>query len=703
MGLDLLKNNFSSGEIAPILQTRTDVVLYQNGAKRLENVIPQVEGGVKKRNGTKLISQGGVNDFVRLIAFIPSTKNPFLLMMGVNTISVIDASTMTVVATVTTTYSSKEIIHDLQFVYSEYTMYFAHPDYAPRTLKVSKDLTTWSFSTINFDVPPLASNPDSPNSAIKPSGMDVGELITIQATVYVDWNNDTQYFTGDRVTYSSQTWEAKRDNIGVTPVAGDDWMVFTGTSIGPFTTNDIGSIISVNGGLVRVTQFINTFNIRGTVLKKLSSEIVARALSWTIQEGAFSSETGYPRCVLFYKQRLVFANTKGQPNTIWLSRTGFPRNFLETTEDADAFSVAPATEKADAINYLVQTSGGIAVLTGGSEFFVRSSSGALTPTGVEINDNTFWGSFSDFKPARVGNEVLFNQRGGMRIRALSYRYEVDGLVSPDISVTAAHIPADHGAFIDAAYQQEPNNTVWMILEDGTAATLTLNREQELISWARQKFNGDIKSIESIPTYVGYDRVFGLFQRESTMYLEEITEDSQLDSMVSVVGGSGNTLAVGTNLSWATSPDQISAYYVEDSKYMMVKVAEFDSVSGTVTLIDDDYSGKTIHLGRSIDCLVDLLPPDVSQAPQSGRDYKVSVQRVTATIYKTLGLIVNGKGISTSKFSDNPLTAKTPVSRDIVIGEHGWRDMVDFKLTIEHNYPAPFHLQAITMKVEMNQK
>ena len=42
----IMKNNFSVGELAPTLYTRTDIQQYANGAKTLRNVIPLVEGGV---------------------------------------------------------------------------------------------------------------------------------------------------------------------------------------------------------------------------------------------------------------------------------------------------------------------------------------------------------------------------------------------------------------------------------------------------------------------------------------------------------------------------------------------------------------------------------------------------------------------------------------------------------------------------------
>ncbi|TDH97231.1 carbohydrate-binding protein, partial [Acinetobacter baumannii] len=68
-----------------------------------------------------------------------------------------------------------------------------------------------------------------------------------------------------------------------------------------------------------------------------------------------------------FKQRLVFANTKTSPNQMWFSRIGDDGNFLETTQDADAFSIASSSAQSDNILHLSQR-GGVVALTGGAEF-----------------------------------------------------------------------------------------------------------------------------------------------------------------------------------------------------------------------------------------------------------------------------------------------------------------------------------------------
>src|SRR5690606_41411716 len=68
----------SAGELAPALYTRTDIQQYSNGAKRIKNLFPLVEGGVRKRPGTfnRGLMEGGA---IRLIPFIVNSANVYLL------------------------------------------------------------------------------------------------------------------------------------------------------------------------------------------------------------------------------------------------------------------------------------------------------------------------------------------------------------------------------------------------------------------------------------------------------------------------------------------------------------------------------------------------------------------------------------------------------------------------------------------------
>ncbi|MFG0660386.1 hypothetical protein [Acinetobacter sp. WSY_1] len=111
------------------------------------------------------------------------------------------------------------------------------------------------------------------------------------------------------------------------------------------------------------------------------------------------------------------------------------------------------------------------------------SENALTPTNKSILEHTSYGSTSNIKPIKVGSELLFVQRGAERLRTLLYDYSIDSLTSNELSVLASHIAEDHGGFKEMVYQQAPDSIVWFVLNDGTLASLTLNREQSVTAWS----------------------------------------------------------------------------------------------------------------------------------------------------------------------------------------------------------------------------
>ena len=170
----------------------------------------------------------------------------------------------------------------------------------------------------------------------------------------------------------------------------------------------MGDVVEVNSGIVQITQFNSASVVTGEVRVKLASQVQAIARSWVLKSKAFSVANGYPQAVAFFKQRLVFANTKTSPNQMWFSAIADDGNFLETTKDADAFSIASSSNQSDNILHLAQR-GGVVALCGGAEFLV-SSDGPLTPSSAQITEHTSYGAQPDVKPVRVGNELLIFER-----------------------------------------------------------------------------------------------------------------------------------------------------------------------------------------------------------------------------------------------------------------------------------------------------
>lgn len=76
-------NSFSSGELSPLLEGRTDVKRYYSGCRTLENFVVLAQGGVTKRPGTYYIAEAKDSDVAcRLIPFEYSTEQAYIIEMG---------------------------------------------------------------------------------------------------------------------------------------------------------------------------------------------------------------------------------------------------------------------------------------------------------------------------------------------------------------------------------------------------------------------------------------------------------------------------------------------------------------------------------------------------------------------------------------------------------------------------------------------
>lgn len=690
----IMKNNFSAGELAPTLYTRTDIQQYGNGAKTLKNVIPLVEGGVRKRPGTVFLSEQ--DKAVRLIPFIVSSDNSYMLILKPLSVEVFNPRTKQIEIKLDSPYTAEQL-PDIQFVQYRFDLYMTHSEVPIQRLRCSEDFTNWELAKFTYTHAPTDSeNAVYPFRKGKPSGKGLGEYVSFTLDIVSEWDVIQAYLVGDVVSHSIDRktlyYQAVKDNEGKNPSESpNEWIKVESTTGDIFTADDVGKYLDVNGGLIRITTFNSANSVGGEIVKVLESDIQAVERSWSILPLAFDAVNGYPKCCTYFKQRLVIANTKKAPNKIWFSAVAENGNFLETTDDGDAFSVVSASGLSNSILFL-ESQRGVICLTSGGEFLVDSD-GVLSPTTVNINEHSAYGCYPLARPERVGNELLFVQRGGERMRALTYRYEVDGLVSPEISSLASHIGEDHQGFKEIAYQQEPESIVWCVLGDGQVASITFNRDQEVIAWAVHDFGGNVLSIRSMPTQLGSDRAFMLIERKGSTCLEELSFDALVDSQ--------RTATVSNNLipKGVDYLNNICAYQKPEAD--VVYQVSFKDQGDSMQF--NGLSGQSVNFGQAIESVVELFPPELSQAPMSTMLHKAKVDRTAFFFNKTLAPELNGTMLEILRYSDNPLAP-----RKLFTGYHiheggSWNDLHQVPFVITHSKPLPFHMQAITMQMSINEK
>jgi hypothetical protein len=518
--------NFTGGELSPRLDGRTDLTKYTSGCSTLENLVVYPHGSAARRPGSTFVAEVADSDNkTRLIPFEFSTTQTYMLefsnlkmrvykdsgavLEGDKTISAITAANPAVVtatshgyengdevlissvsgmtevngkrflvadkttntfelqdkdgvdinSTSFTAYSSGGVankvfelatpyttaqLFDIKFAQSADVMYITHPEHEVEKLSRTGH-TSWTLTDVDFTKGPMQ-DANTTDTTLNPGQAAVGTGIALVASAVTGINSGSG-----------------------------------------FLSTDVGRFVFLNNGYAKITGVTDTTNAVITIITALDN--ANATANW--QLGAFSDTTGHPSCVTFFEQRLVFAGTTNQPQTIFFSKSGdyenMDANIGGTVADDDAIIYTIASNQVNAIRFMTATRT-LIIGTAGGEFTVSGggTDSAVTPTNILIKKQSNHGS-ANVDAIAVGNATLFLQRAKRKIRELAYNFDVDGYIAPDMTILAEHI--SEGGLTQIAYQQEPNQIVYAVRGDGELVGLTYQREQQVTAWHRHIFGG----------------------------------------------------------------------------------------------------------------------------------------------------------------------------------------------------------------------
>ena len=449
------QTNFTAGELTPKLAGQVDFKKYNNGVEILENMTVFPQGGATRRYGTKFVAE--VKDsskITRLIPFEFNIEQSYILEFGnqyirffkdngqitnatknITNITQANPAVVTVashgytngtdvwinsvvgmtqlngrrfrIANVTTntfelsgvdstsytTYTSggtvasvyeiaspftESMLYDIQFTQSADVMYIVQETLEPRKLSRTGH-TSWTLSTVEFINGP-----------------------------YLDDNDTSTTFTSSTNTVGAGRTLTASSITGINDGVG-------------FKSSDVGRLVRMVDGYGVITAFTSTTIVTWEI--KLDIVTATATTDWAL--GAWSDDTGYPKTVSFFEQRLIFGGSTDFPQTIWASESGFYEQFDRGDGDpADSFIYTIAANKVNTIRWLAPARD-LIVGTAGGEFKVGRPTGEpLQPDNVQITQQTTYGGYNT-QPIQIGNSVLFLQRQRKKIREFSYRFEDD--------------------------------------------------------------------------------------------------------------------------------------------------------------------------------------------------------------------------------------------------------------------------------------
>jgi hypothetical protein len=198
--------------------------------------------------------------------------------------------------------------------------------------------------------------------------------------------------------------------------------------------------------------------------------------------GAWSGRYGYPREVEFFGDRLWFASTRSDPQTVWASNIGDYANFGRSSPmvDSDALGYSINARHVNVIKELVPLDNLLAMTTGGEFKATGGSDEVVSPSTIQMKAQGNAG-IGDLPACVIGDSALFLQEEGQKLRDLRYQFEKDGFRGNDISVWAEHLFFGHD-FTSLEYWKAPWQVAWLTRDDGVRLGCTYMPEQEVIGW-----------------------------------------------------------------------------------------------------------------------------------------------------------------------------------------------------------------------------
>jgi len=458
-----------------------------------------------------------------------------------------------------------------------------------------------------------------------------------------------------------------------------------------------------SGGTVTINSVASGTSAGATVNKWLGS-VITGTTQWS--EAAFSAVRGYPRAVAIHEQRLCFGGTSHQPNTVWCSKVDDFENFQLGVGADDGLQFTVASSEGNRIEWMFSQKR-LMLGTSGDEWTIggADSGEAFSSTNVQAQKQSSFGS-KTMRAILLNDVLLFVQRRGRKVRELTYNFERDGWVAPDLTVLSEHVT--QGELVELAFQQQPDAILWAVRGDGQLVGMSYERDQEVVAWHRHTTDGEFESVATVYGLSGADdevwlvvkrtingqtkRYIERFKAENRAKFEAQTKDDwwYLDcakrysgtATATITGLShleGKTVSVLAN--GAVQPDETVA-------------------SGQITL-DKTYTKVLAGLPYTSIILPMKFDFDLRDGPTRGR--KKRINRVEVSLFKSLAGEASTNGtewlwIYPRDFDDPMDASPPPFSGDaevVVAGDYS----DDSDIYLRQRLPYPFTVRALVVKLD----
>jgi len=556
--------SFSAGEVTPALWGRVDQTKHITGLRKCKNMMVMRHGGVTNRPGTYFVGETKLSGAVRLIPFVFSNDQTYILEFGESYMRVIrnGVHVKDVTATITgITQANPAVVTATAHGFSNGDEIYIHSVVGMNKVNVRTYIAA-NVTANTFELTDL----DSSAYEAYVSGGTAERIYTITSPyAAADLFDLTYTQSADIITLASTSYP-----IYDLARTGHAAWTFTALVTAPTTTTPTGLASDASGTSYYyvITATDAESGEESLPTSAVGSSTRTSTLTWTAVTGAvhyniylqqngldswiglaggtsfkddtytpdpldnppeartpFSGAGNYPAAVTYFQQRLIFANTNNGPETVWTSRSGLRKNFSVSTPIAadDPITFATAGNKVHSVRHLLGLGKLLSFTDSGEWVISGGTNNIISPSEIAPQQQTENGS-GKLRPLVVEDSALYVQARGSTVRDIAYAFETDSYKGNELSIFAAHL-FDAYTLIDWSYQQVPHSIVWVARSDGLVLAMTYVKEHQIFGWHQHDFGGVVESVATIPSG-NEDSVYFVVKRTidgvERRYIERLT-------------------------------------------------------------------------------------------------------------------------------------------------------------------------------------
>lgn len=688
-----IQTDFSGGELSPRMYARTDLPYYRKAVRTMTNMYPQIHGGATSRKGTIFVDE--VNDSTRttrIIPFITSRSLAFVLVFNGGFIEFVQTGVFLTEGSPETRvgivhpYADDEL-ETLKYVQIGSALIITHQNHPPQ--QVLRIPGGWQITDF-----PITSNAVSDftfNSA----------FVRFKIIEGADEFGPGDIFTIDTLTDpATLTYTKNPTPVGSPlPTGGDGTLaaVFIKELSPPNEFYEIVALAKDDNDNMNwsVTGFSGIGSPAGVGSPRIESTGL-HIVSWFTDVGS-PEFSNWPGSVSLYQQRLWFAGSILDPQSIWGSAIADFSNFTLGAEDDNSVEFIAASNTFDEIIHL-ESARSLLPLSFGVEFALTSGgSGAITASSRNLTAQTYHGT-SDVKPIRIGQEVIFVQRGGLKVRSINYSLVEDRNTAPDMTILAEHITGT--GLVDSTFAQDPDYISWFVREDGIIASFTLERDYDVTAWATHITDGAFLGLATIPN-VTIDQSYIVVQR-SLLGSPETTH--QYIEYFDYIEGANTDSALFGEVTGSPIPATDTWAGLDHLEGKEVAVVADGALHANVTVTNGTIvlqrNVSSVEVGLPFTATLELLHPDIpSLATGTSQGRSLNISEFYVRVQNTIGLQINGVEQSNRKLGDLLDTPVNPLSGDFVHYDFRWDK--NNNILIEQPAAAPLFVIGAILEVTVN--